>query len=676
MSFNLFPRSKEEKEALLQNRNNSSSARPAPTPQNTQRNLGPVGLSTESDDGNNGNSNTTGTPLDANRLQAALASVESQGYNNNNNYDRQDSLSTIDTIQTIDTQKTASDRKVVIHTLQGNNGEENPTTTTTATTTAAGMSGGLLTTSKQPSHTIMLGALASPPSLDTTATPRAANYGATTTTMDGLLQVPTPGGNGGAVSSQEPPQHYSSHPEHEPQFLLHHQHQYQQQQQQHEFHYPHPDYPSDPYAPNSQQSSCCCYKWCCLCPPIGSCVRSLWYNPIWHKSFCYGGIDGMLTGAGIVAAFYGTGLMNSSTTTTSIDDNDDDDWITARYSLLLIFSLAACGADALCLALGHVWTERTLAQQQSDLRSQARRFVQSQKSLAKAELVHQLMVQQRLLKIDAMSLADTLEGYPDLLVSALLGEGLLATTSIIQQEQAEPKQQQQQQSSLDGAATTTTNNDHEMLWNSPNHQHYSSGPNLMRTIPSYHHSHHYNYDEDDSDDARTVRHAASEAAKESVCLFLGFTVCAMIPSIVCWCLPYLFAVFDGSQGDDDDEEEDATRLLRRFLQDAELAAAVNDDNDATTSSDVAGTSSSSLWFIQPGTAFVLLLCLVMAGLGSWKSRFASTAASRRQAGVFAAEAVAVLLVGMGAGYGIGWALTQCLGSSSSRWSLELVVVEN
>ena len=42
---------------------------------------------------------------------------------------------------------------------------------------------------------------------------------------------------------------------------------------------------------------------------------------------------------------------------------------------------------------------------------------------SKACLINALMVSGGMLKIDAVSLAETLEGYPDLFVSALLGGG-------------------------------------------------------------------------------------------------------------------------------------------------------------------------------------------------------------------------------------------------------------
>ena len=56
------------------------------------------------------------------------------------------------------------------------------------------------------------------------------------------------------------------------------------------------------------------------------------------------------------------------------------------------------------------------------------RNFETSRSDSKARLVDALLLR-GMLKIDAMSLADTLEGYPDLFVSALLGEGFIGSGS-------------------------------------------------------------------------------------------------------------------------------------------------------------------------------------------------------------------------------------------------------
>jgi hypothetical protein len=114
-----------------------------------------------------------------------------------------------------------------------------------------------------------------------------------------------------------------------------------------------------------------------------------------HRSFCYGAIDGMLTGSGIVSTFCGMGLLSSDSSH-------------GVRELVVIFSLAACFADSVCMAIGHVWTTHVMSTAQAKERVQARQLLQHSKADAKGQLVDMLLAK-GVLKIDAMSLADTLE---------------------------------------------------------------------------------------------------------------------------------------------------------------------------------------------------------------------------------------------------------------------------
>ena len=67
-----------------------------------------------------------------------------------------------------------------------------------------------------------------------------------------------------------------------------------------------------------------------------------------HRSFCYGAIDGMLTGSGITATFLGMGLLTARASF-------------AMHVFVVAFSLAACTSDAICMALGHVWSTYVLS---------------------------------------------------------------------------------------------------------------------------------------------------------------------------------------------------------------------------------------------------------------------------------------------------------------------------
>jgi hypothetical protein len=157
--------------------------------------------------------------------------------------------------------------------------------------------------------------------------------------------------------------------------------------------------------------------WQILCYPI----QCLFTSEQIGRSFCFGAIDGMLTGAGILAAYIGLGILShvnafGTTDTASFEADMHRNWI------LVALTLAACFSDGVCMAIGHVWSTRLVAGASFEERKEELRSFETSRSDAKARLVDALLLR-GMLKIDAMSLADTLEGYPDLFVSALLGEG-------------------------------------------------------------------------------------------------------------------------------------------------------------------------------------------------------------------------------------------------------------
>ena len=139
-------------------------------------------------------------------------------------------------------------------------------------------------------------------------------------------------------------------------------------------------------------------------------MESIFCHDHLARSFCFGAIDGLLTGTGILFAFMGMDILSSSS-------ND------ASKRFCLIFTTAACCADALCMALGHVWTTFIVLQAQAKEKRQAREHLINSKAHAKGQMVD-LLLSKGMLKIDAMSLADTLEGYPDLFVNVLTSESL------------------------------------------------------------------------------------------------------------------------------------------------------------------------------------------------------------------------------------------------------------
>ncbi|KAL7472659.1 hypothetical protein ACHAXS_013030, partial [Conticribra weissflogii] len=151
--------------------------------------------------------------------------------------------------------------------------------------------------------------------------------------------------------------------------------------------------------------------WTILCYPF----KCLFLSEQIGRSFCFGAIDGMLTGAGILSACIGLGLISHLTMA----------FKASLHTRMLVISLtlAACLADGICMAIGHVWSTRLVGGAAYEERKEELRNFETCRSDAKARLVDALL-SQGMLKIDAMSLADTLEGYPDMFVNALLGEGI------------------------------------------------------------------------------------------------------------------------------------------------------------------------------------------------------------------------------------------------------------
>jgi len=147
-----------------------------------------------------------------------------------------------------------------------------------------------------------------------------------------------------------------------------------------------------------QKSSFWCIFYPCWC-----CVKQ-WLNAEnLHRSFCYAAIDGMLTGSGLAGTL--TGFS----------------W--APTNFLVAVCAVACIADALCMALGHVWSTHVLSNQAASERRRERAAFEADRFETKARLVD-LLLSRGMLKIDATSIADTLEGYPDIFLSALVGEDI------------------------------------------------------------------------------------------------------------------------------------------------------------------------------------------------------------------------------------------------------------
>ena len=85
-----------------------------------------------------------------------------------------------------------------------------------------------------------------------------------------------------------------------------------------------------------------------------------------------------------------------------------------------VLTLVVTLSEAVCMAIGQILS----ADAAQTERAEGKRVFHSDRAQSKAHLVDALMVLGGMLKIDAVSLAETLEGYLDLLVSTLLGGGI------------------------------------------------------------------------------------------------------------------------------------------------------------------------------------------------------------------------------------------------------------
>ena len=383
------------------------------------------------------------------------------------------------------------------------------------------------------------------------------------------------------------------------------------QDQNHEFHYGNPDYQIDEpdyYYDDDQQRnhqrgkksrSLIGRAFACLYDPIASLLS----QENLHRSFCYGAIDGLLTGSGIASAFWGLGLLSVRTP------------IELRMAVVA-FTMAACFADSLCMAMGHVWTTYIVSSNHAWERSYERQLLEQDKADSKGKLVDMLLAR-GMLKIDAMSLADTLEGYPDLFVSALVGDSLLSSgiqDSLLDDPSENESQELYPQSSP--------------MYSDPATDFDGTG-GFLGSFASWTFPLHYNSERNTHRDLelRNVRVVYNESQKEGLFMLLGFASFATIPSLLWLLLPMWF------------------------------------DSDLTSSST---SSAASHVIVDNGESvnvpslIILLLSTIVWFLGVWKSQFVDS-----NWVVFGLETVAVLIVCISSAYGIAAFLMYCIGLNES-----------
>lgn len=282
--------------------------------------------------------------------------------------------------------------------------------------------------------------------------------------------------------------------------------------------------------------------WQIVCYPI----QCFFTNEQIGRSFCFGAIDGMLTGSGILAAYFGLGILSHVNAFGT--DNSSHEAEMHRKWILVALTLASCFSDGVCMAIGHVWSTRLVAGASFEERKEELRSFETSRSDAKARLVDALLLK-GMLKIDAMSLADTLEGYPDLFVSALLGEGLCGGSS-------------SQPSSMGGLGSGA-GGDGGMIrvpsGNASNRPVYNPVPNEWNIpAPAYapgviaHGGLKYESYSEFSDlhqdpDVKTLSEIMTDSRMESLFMMLSFGSFSVIPSLLYTFVTYAASFFNATQ---------------------------------------------------------------------------------------------------------------------------------
>jgi VIT family len=295
----------------------------------------------------------------------------------------------------------------------------------------------------------------------------------------------------------------------------------------------------------------------------------------------------MLTGSGIASAFCALHVLSATAT-----------W-EVRVAVV-VFTVAACMADAICMAIGHVWTSFVLSSAHAQERSRERESLDDDKGNAKARLVDMLLAR-GMLKIDAMSLADTLEGYPDMFVSALMGDSLFAGSEFPEDE-TDDGQVQYPTIPIGGAGRTSDGSFGGLSWKFPSY----GGFNEIEHDPE--------------------SHAADAVWKESQIegffMMFGFAVFSLIPSLLWLMIPRL-----------------VTPEPAVVIESAIASAAKPNGQVISLPSLIISISGVLMWF-----------------LGVWKSRYLES--NWIMSGI---ENVLVLLVCVLSAYGVGYCLCYLIG---------------
>jgi hypothetical protein len=403
--------------------------------------------------------------------------------------------------------------------------------------------------------------------------------------------------------------------------------------QQHEFHYGNPDH-HDPFdhpdgsnprgrmrTSRRSTSSFLASCFCCICQPVldGLSLQHL------QRSFCYGAIDGMLTGSGIASAFCGLHVLTATAT-----------WETRLA--VVAFSAAACVADSLCMALSHVWTCYVVSSGHAAERVQGRELLDTNKADAKGRLVDMLLAK-GMLKIDAMSLADTLEGYPDLFVSTLVGDSLLggADEGDMHGFHYHDSGGGASPDFCEGGANNNNGRGVPARLSSSGGGGSSTGGFGAWRFPSY--AHFNNEMDHDSSEAGMVNIVMQESQMEGLVMMVSFATFATIPSLLWLILPQL--------------------VLGKHVPATMTKLSSSSTSHAFTHAMSPETEEEAAHVISLQSLVVTVIAVIMWCLGVWKSRFLDS-----NWVMFGIETIVVLLICVMSAYSVGSALSHFLLASS------------
>jgi hypothetical protein len=269
------------------------------------------------------------------------------------------------------------------------------------------------------------------------------------------------------------------------------------------------------------------------------------------RAICCGAIDGLLTGLGILMACLGLGLSSltlrsTTTTTTTIgaseervsdgfsssssssaasryyttkDDDDDDDDDNVHDAIIIIaLTLAATSSDAICMAIGHVWSSILVTNMAQYERCIGIQSFHTNRAHTKAQLIDALMISGGMLKIDAVSLADTLEGYPDLFVSALLGGAICEEVVVDDDDNNVDYEEEEEEEPLVNAGTS-----------------YYTAASSSYVVRNHHH--HNNHNNNHNNNGTTIQSSGStipevvEGQIEALFTMCSFIIASLIPSV-------------------------------------------------------------------------------------------------------------------------------------------------